>query len=153
MDAFIDGQGVPFSRYRELLPKRARDFPKPERVKDDQVIMAYRWRWTHCQVCGQGQRDGVILDVHHIIGGTKGRSDEKTNLISLDRDCHDKANTLELPKGLILWCKWRTDRRSVSWVRLAILHRQFLPDLIIDTEQQQKYEQNVHRRKMPWRCY
>jgi len=70
------------------------------------------------------------LELHHVIGGTKGRSDERTNLIMLCRDCHEQVATAGL--GAILGMKWSIDRQGTDWVRLAVLRRSFLPDLIID---------------------
>jgi hypothetical protein len=126
---FVDGKGVSYHQYRRHLPARARDFPDPERVDDPERTMRYREQMGRCQITGD--RAGPI-DVHHIIGGTKGRSDEWTNLILLRRDWHEKANTNELSLGVILWLKWSTDREHTDWVRLAILRRAFLPTLIID---------------------
>ena len=131
LGVFADSGGVPFDRYREMLPARAADFPPPCRITDPEVVLAYREQWTKCQVCGAHGR--VILECHHIIGGTKGRSDEVGNLIVLDRRCHERLGPhSEENLGTILFWKWATDRGTLSWVRLAILHRRFLPDLVVD---------------------
>ena len=115
LGALADGLGVPFARYREL--------------------------WDHCQVCQETYNSlSVVLECHHIIGGTKGRSDELTNLICLCRSCHQRLGPhSEENLGTILFWKWATDRGTLSWVRLAILHRRFLPDLQMNLGAYQRY--------------
>lgn len=132
MSTFIDGQGISFAEYRDHLPKRAADFPPPERVKDPDALRQVHFVWDHCQVCGRGKADGVRLEAHHITAGTKGRSDERCNLICLcaggTDTCHENVKTPALPQAAILWAKWRTDRFGTDWVRLAVLSRHHLPD-------------------------
>ena len=127
----VDSCGIAFCDYHKHLPKLARDFPLPHRVKDRKVLGEYRLRFDACQVCGATRRmwggEPVWLEIHHIIGGTQGRSDEPTNLILLCKREHVQVKTTALPQSRILYCKWLTDRENVSWVRLAILARKHLP--------------------------
>ena len=127
----LDALGVPFAGYHKLLPKRAADFPLPHRVKDRQVLREYRLRSDACQVCGATRQlwggEPVWLELHHIIGGTQGRSDEPTNLLLLCRQCHLQVKTSALPQSRILYRKWATDQAHIWWVRLAILARKHLP--------------------------
>jgi hypothetical protein len=141
---WIDGNDVAFNEYRQLLPRLASDFPLPNRVKDQDVLSAYRAEFDYCQVCG---RSDLGIEVHHIIGGTKGRSDERTNLISLEPALHERVKTSELPQGLIMWCKWRIDPSGTDWVRLAILNRAFLPDLVESLEVAANFLQNRQSRR------
>ena len=144
VEEFVDGDGVSFAEYRRLLPARSADFPSPNRVKSPGTVAAYRAEFPYCQVSGASGR-GVILECHHIIGGTRGRSDERTNLIMLRRELHGCANSRALPKGLILWAKWRADRLGTRWARLAILNNAFLPDLVVDPDVEAEYLSNRGR--------
>jgi len=145
-NAFTDRHDIAFGDYRKHLPAKARDFPPPERIKSHAVMRQFHFLWDHCQVCGRGSRRlGVKLEAHHIIGGQQGRSDELCNLLMLCDDHHRDVKTRKLPQGLLIWCKWRTDRFNTDWVRLAILSRRFLPDLIIDRELAASYFRELTR--------
>jgi 5-methylcytosine-specific restriction endonuclease McrA len=104
-------------------------------VKDRVLIQDLCDEKDRCQVCHRKHAPwGGIqlrLQLHHIFGGTPGRSDERTNIITLCWKCHHvKLNTPSLQLGHILFCKWRSDQEHTSWTRLAILGRRFLPELI-----------------------
>lgn len=133
-EQYIDAQGVPFEEHRALL---SRPFPRAVRVTDRRVRATYRAEWDRCQVCLTQENMlrslGLPLETHHIMAGTVGRSDERTNLIVVCRSCHEIEKTVQLPLGAILWCKWRTSPADVDWVRLAVLRCRFLPDLIEHT--------------------
>ena len=143
MPDFTDRLGRTFADYRKVLPLSVVDWPQPVRIKSPENIAAYRRRFARCQVCGS-DKDGI--HVHHIVGGTKGRDDSRTNLISLCPPCHGNANGSGLPRGLILWCKWRTDLKGTDWATLAYLHRAFLPDLIVDPAVEGRYNAIVGKR-------
>ena len=147
-ELYLDGDGVAFGQYRELLPARAADFPNPHRVKAPDVLEAFCRRWDHCMVCGKGGAKIWRLELHHLCHGTVGRCDSATNLIRLcgpsvnTGTCHSDAHGGVLRLGTILWVKWRLDAASVSWVRLALLLGRFLPDLEPDDELEALYWRN-----------
>lgn len=124
METMIDGKGVAYSEYRRKLPQRSADFPRAELRRKFEVLVAYRRKWDQCQMCGKPLREIWAGDVHHIIGGA-GRSDEPSNLLRLCIGCHDESWSVILPAAL--YAKWQTDRKNLSWVRLAILYGRFLP--------------------------
>lgn len=131
---YEDRHGIAFAAYRHHLPGPVSAWEQVRRVRDPYVIAAIHYQWQRCQVCGADRHERVKLEAHHIIGGTKGRSDERTNLIMLcaggAKTCHERVNTAELPLATILWALWRTNRLAVDWVRLALLRRRHLPDLL-----------------------
>lgn len=126
-DPMFDKHGLSFAEHRRKLPERASDFPRIQQHRHSTTVLDYRYSWVVCQVCGLPLtiRQG---DTHHIIGGA-GRSDEKTNLLRLCNSfsgCHDESWSVMLPWAL--WAKWKTDRKNLSWVRLAQLYGSFLPE-------------------------
>ncbi len=133
MTAYLDCNGIPFTEYRKHLPKLASDFPRPKRVKDAELLRYYHGEHDRCQVCGRMPYWGVQLECHHITGGSKGRSDERTNIIMLCngwQGCHNRVQSSVALFGDVLWWKWKSTPEEVDWVRLALLHGSFLPDLI-----------------------
>lgn len=128
---YVDCTGLSFAEAMASLPKSVHDWPPPERVKDRVLLQRMHEESQRCGVCGYKPVVWSWLapvELHHIVGGTQGRSDERTNLIPLCRRCHDNANTDALPFARILYHKWRTDPEHTDWRRLAILKRQFLPE-------------------------
>lgn len=131
-ERFVDGHGVCFDEYRLWLPDKVSDWPQVTRVDDPQVPRDYHEWWCTCWNCEEPPAYTKPVDFHHLTGGTKGRSDEYCNGCMLCRECHDLANTNELPFARLLYLKWKFDRQHVSWVRLALLRGSHLPDLITD---------------------
>jgi len=129
-ELYIDGTGSSFTDAMRNLPKSVHDWPPPERVKDHILLQRMHEERRQCGVCSYKPMawSWLAVELHHIVGGSKGRSDERTNLIPLCRRCHDNANTDTLPLARILFCKWRIDPEHTDWRRLAILKRQFLPE-------------------------
>jgi hypothetical protein len=82
--------------------------------------------------CANFSTELRTIELHHVFAGTVGRSDEFTNCAMLCSDCHRKVNTPELPTGRILYLCWKFNRQHLSWVRMALLARHHLPDLITD---------------------
>jgi len=135
---YIDGCGISFDGYRQHLPLSVHDWPNPRRVKSPKLLGALRLlkRWELCWRClafeTRGRSGSHAGCLHHIIGGTKGRSDERTNLMPLCTACHmayHDGGDVRITKGQLLWAKWLIDRKGTSWVRLALLNSQYLPDL------------------------
>lgn len=127
--AYRDSQGIELSDVWRFLHGRPSDWPTVVRVHDETICKLMHEWFNECWNCGR-----MNVQCHHIIGGTKGRSDELTNiamlcgpnLITGDEGCHAKANTNELPMGRILLLKCRWDWQHTNWVRLCLLARQFL---------------------------
>lgn len=134
-ERYADCHGIPFDEYRLWLPEKVSDWLQVQRVDDGCVCFAmhldYQYCWA-CEAINGGVTDFNPIEAHHIVGGTKGRSDEFCNVAMLCRYCHKIANTDSLPFGRILFLKWKHDRQHCDWVRLALLRRQHLPDLITD---------------------
>jgi hypothetical protein len=131
----LDTNGISFAEYRSLLPDRIFEFPKP-RVKKNRIVLAAVGReGLFCCNCREPNGRGLEarLQLHHLVGGSNGRSDERTNLMHLcGRDaCHPSANTKALPFARLLFLKWYYYPDEVDWVRLAILRHQFHPDLVL----------------------
>lgn len=132
---FKDKNDVPFADHHRHLPKLASDFPKSGVVTNPGLRWEYKPKYKKCAVCDWSYEEPgflcriIWLELHHIIGGQKGRSDELTNYIVICSACHEKVNTSELPMGKILYHKWKADQGNVDWARLAILRGCFLPDL------------------------
>ena len=149
MQTYIDGNGVAFADHRLHLPKLAKDFWPPCHQRIPRVLEEFHATWDHCFACGRPRKHVRRLEAHHIIGGIKGRSDEPCNLMMLCEDwehsCHRQANSVLLPKGVLLWRKWSVDPENTDWVRLAILHRQFLPDIEYVQEIAMTYNQHRGR--------
>lgn len=148
LERYLDCNGVAFEDYRTLLPGRVSDWPPADRIKNRCVLESFAVSWEHCQLCG-ATPPGTQFDrlhIHHIFGGTRGRSDESTNLIRLCSECHDRVqgNSTFLP--VVLWAKWRTEKETwkptIDWVKLAILRRQHLPTPKPDARWLEEYERN-----------
>lgn len=130
-ERYADCKGVFFDQCRLWLPQRTAEWPQVTRVNDHTLLATIpRIRCWRCRV--EPIQHWLPIEVHHIVGGTKGRSDEWTNLIPLCQTCHGIANTKLFPLGQVLFKKWFCDRAHVDWVRLTLLRRQHLPDLITE---------------------
>lgn len=59
-------------------------------IKDRDLLSSYAARHRRCEMCGASPDSfwPYGLEIHHIVGGTRGRSDEVTNLIALCSCCH-----------------------------------------------------------------
>jgi len=128
MKEYPDGAGVPFDEAEELVRSfgTVYSWPSACRRDDPMLLTSIHYVRDHCQACGSTTH----LEVHHIIGGTKGRSDELTNLIMLCRHCHQSAHGAyggQLTLAQVLWHQWCNNRETLSWLRLMLLRRQFLP--------------------------
>jgi 5-methylcytosine-specific restriction endonuclease McrA len=133
-ERYADSKGIPFDEYRVWLPERVSEWPQVRRVDDYEVCKRMHDQWQMCWNCCRIDFITIrgVVQAHHIAAGTKGRSDELTNIAMLCGDCHANANTDALPLGRILFLKWKHDRQYTDWVRLALLARRHLPDLITD---------------------
>lgn len=130
-ERYRDCHGIAFDEYRMCLPDDVREWPQIKRVQDWEVEKKMHQWFGSCWNCGDGSFH-LPLECHHIIGGTKGRSDELCNIAMLGQSCHANANTNKLPMGRVLFLKWEWDRLHTDWVRIALLHRKHLPDLITE---------------------
>lgn len=129
-EQWADCHGIPFDEYRLWLPEKCSDWRQVVRVKNDSVErLMHEWHWT-CWNLDAWHPAYSKVEAHHIAAGTKGRADEFTNIAMFCAECHSNVNTDRLPMGRVLYLKWKHDRAHVDWVRLALLHRKHLPDLI-----------------------
>lgn len=129
INSLTDGKGVPFRRYPALLPRKAADRGVTDRRTDLRVRREYAKQHEHCLICGSAFADGFLTgrNVHHLIGGTPGRSDELTNLVALCGRCHEDATRGRLGLQHVLYAKWRNEPETVDWVRLHMLRGRSLP--------------------------
>jgi 5-methylcytosine-specific restriction endonuclease McrA len=136
-EGYADSRGIRFDEYHFHLPAKVSDWQTVVRVDDARICSDMHEWFKGCWACCWDDRDYAAttdyeLQAHHITGGTKGRSDEYSNIAMLCMDCHGDANTNGLPMGRILFLKWKFDRQHTDWVRLALLARRFLPGLFLD---------------------
>jgi len=120
-----DASGLAFESLRATLPPRC-DWPKRSAVKDRRLLRLVHAEMSGCSACGAVDH----LELHHLVGGRGGRSDERTNLLPLCRACHVLVNTPALPFGRLLFLKWSVHPEEVLWERLTLLHGRWLPALI-----------------------
>ena len=128
MDLMVDAHGVDLSQVREFITAPTRLWPKIVVVKNPDVLSSFRsdlWLPFECWLCEQQP----YSDVHHIFGGTKGRSDEFCNLFRICRECHEKAQSSRSLLPLVLAKKAKCDRMHTDWIRMTYLHRSFLPEI------------------------
>ena len=151
-EKFVDALGIPFDEYREHLQKNAGDFPKMQGNFKQWTELAgwYHENYPFCFVCGMDPKRAV-LECHHIEGGPS-RTHEACNAMVLCLKHHDQVNTNQLPKGHLLWRKWIVDQPNTDWVRMAIIRRRFLPDLVIHEEVQHAFEKCLGR-NYPWPAF
>lgn len=123
---FQDGVGVNFSEVRLWLPPRVSDWPKVRIVdcKENRGEYTDRLGCFYCERCVFGP-----MDVHHIVGGSRGRCDSLTNLMPVCRKCHEEIQSVPALLPHVLYQKWKHDRAHVSWVRLTLLAGRWLDDL------------------------
>lgn len=58
---------------------------------DPQAVDEWRQEHESCAACWRHYRElGVILEMHHMLGGRVGRPDAKWNFIMLCRECHER---------------------------------------------------------------
>lgn len=121
---FADGMGVYFCEARLWLPKRVSDWPRVRIVlsEDNRRVVADRQRCFYCEAWGP-------VEVHHIIGGLRGRCDSLPNLFAICRPCHVAVQSDRAKFARVLYQKWKHDRAHVSWVRLTLLSGRYLDDL------------------------
>ena len=129
MTSLIDGKGISFGSYHSWLPRAAADRSIPDRRTDLRVRRNYAKAHSHCLMCGSAFADGFLegRNVHHLIGGTPGRSDEATNLAALCGLCHDEVTSGPLGLSHVLYAKWEAEAETLDWCRLHLLRGRSLP--------------------------
>jgi hypothetical protein len=144
-ERYLDANGVAFADYPSGLPASTHDWPKAMILKSPINLELCAGIWNHCQLCGRTPPGSQLnrLHIHHIIHGSRGRSDGLTNLIRLCNDCHDWGHWSN-HLSVILWAKWRTERArpTISWISLAMLRRMHLPTPTPDQHWLDEYEKN-----------
>lgn len=129
---FEDGLGVRFHETRLWLPSRVSDWPKVRIVNNKrarEVLLRHQLYECGCPWCSLCESYAEQMDGHHIFGGSRGRSDELTNLLIVCRQCHERIQSDPTTLPEVLHAKWEHDRESVSWVRLTLLAGRWLDDL------------------------
>lgn len=135
-EPFEDRNGLPFAQAKLHLPQRASEWPGRESSKDpnlSRLLHAEMWRCSNpwCRNPAWLERaPWCILELHHMIGGRGGRSDERTNILPLCRWCHQGPHQITDNLGFVLFLKWLQAGEEIDWLRLAVLHGRFLPDLL-----------------------
>lgn len=115
--------------------------PKNRAIDDPDVLAAFARAHWFCQVCGL---DGDC-QIHHIIGGRGGRSDEECNLLySCPRPCHLEWADHSANLPIVLTMKLRAGEMTAADAnRLEVLHGRNLPDFAaIPIEMIEQYERN-----------
>lgn len=131
-EEFRDSTGLAFSDVRAYMERhygsRVSDWPSAKAVIDDSVErLMHEWFPRQCWVCGNGLAG---VQAHHLVGGSRGRSDEFTNIVLLCRPCHEQAHGGKLAFGRLIYLKWLNDPQHLNYGRLSLLKRAYLPDLI-----------------------
>lgn len=125
-EEYRDSRGVAFGEVRFLLPASTHDWPTITRVDDPKVSDLMHRLFKTCWHCKRKP-----VEAHHLCAGSAGKSDELTAIAILCPVCHGQRRETILPLGRILFLKWKFDRQHLDWVRVALLLRKFLPDLIV----------------------
>jgi hypothetical protein len=68
-------------------------------LKDEALLDRFRAAWR-CEWCAKPTPSGC--DPHHCFSRGAGRVDLACNLIALERDCHNKAGTGQIPGDALL---------------------------------------------------
>lgn len=137
LEAFEDSRGLPFIHVRKFLPSQVGAWPRADAVKDPELLRYLHhemWRCSNPWCANPDFTDPFApwsqLELHHIIGGRGGRSDERTNTLPLCRWCHQGPQSIVDNLGFVLFLKWWQAGEEIDWRRLSVLHGRFLPDLL-----------------------
>jgi hypothetical protein len=122
-ERYADGFGIYFDELRLHLPDSPKDWPKPRIVDDADGRQEYRFtRGLWCVYC-----DDPAQDLHHLVGGSRGRCDSWANLLPLCRVCHERIQSVPSENPELLRMKCRHDKPCTSWVRLTLLRGSWWP--------------------------
>lgn len=69
---------------------------KPVRVRDESVLDWARQRGV-CEVCGKHRP----TEPHHVKSKGAGGGDERSNVVSICRTCHDSVHRGLIPRGIL----------------------------------------------------
>jgi len=111
---YQDGKGVYFDQVgaafatAKLLPFK--------RVVNPSVATFYA-TFGICRRC----KNRTQREPHHLTGGSKGRSDEPCNLISLCHNCHEIVQSQPSAYQFLWRAKWQYERHETDWLRLCLL--------------------------------
>lgn len=138
VERYADSTGLEFEDVRAYMEThfglRTADWPTAVRVDDPKVCVLMHGLFHQCWECQIGYSGAQWdrrIEAHHLCAGIKGRSDELTAIAMLCAKCH-RTGTKEVPLARCLYLKHKFDKQHLSWVRLSLLNKQFLPDLIAD---------------------
>ncbi len=120
-EQYADCHGITLADLWRHLPQTADEWRalKVHRVDSVYVLARFQcmvkdWR---CWLCPTFS----VPQIHHICGGTKGRSDELANLFLACQKCHERIQSSRELLPEVLLAKFKNDRASVDWVRICLL--------------------------------
>jgi 5-methylcytosine-specific restriction endonuclease McrA len=106
-------------------------------IKDKEALNYYRWSHDRCAICHREHNEILneyppAFEVHHIIHGCSGRSDEESNLLLVCPRCHraihdgKQPGMQSLTMANVIWAKKNEDGLNVE--RLNELYFKLLPE-------------------------
>jgi hypothetical protein len=118
-------KGVAFDEVRQHLPANVSEWPEVVRVLNKpQVVRGYlaemQREHRRCPLCPPHDRKPVA-EVHHLTGGSRGRADERTNLLAVCAGCHREVQSQVSEYQRVWFAKWLQDAPNVDWIRLVLL--------------------------------
>jgi 5-methylcytosine-specific restriction endonuclease McrA len=111
---------VPFEEVRQHLPPRVADWPAIVRVLNrPNIVRAYiaELRGRPCPLC----KERPVSEVHHLCAGSRGRADERANLLGLCAACHREVQSVVAEYKRVWRAKREQDPDGCNWVRLVLL--------------------------------
>lgn len=124
-----DCHGLTIKQAMDRLPKDIQMWPKSKPVKNPNLLREIHEEWKLCFVC-ERRKNWLNLyfafELHHLARGSRGRSDERCNLIMVCRNCHERICSVPLIE--VLAAKHKHDPDGCDWKRLAILIRHRIVD-------------------------
>lgn len=116
-ERYQDCHGLYFDQIRMALPDRVADWPHYELVEWKPFRDLYHWFGRHCYLCRKVRE----LECHHLVGGSRGRSDDPCNLIAVCRECHREVQSTPDDYPRCWLAKWKWDRDHCDWRSLVLL--------------------------------
>lgn len=115
-------KGVPFDAVRKHLPSSNKDWPAIVRVLNKPALrtkyLAFvREQGGLCPLC----RDEPVSEVHHLVGGSRGRADERCNLLGIGHRCHREIQSVVSEYRRCWRAKLEQDPDGCDFIRLVLL--------------------------------
>lgn len=116
-ERYADCHGICFDEIRMHLPDRVSAWPQYAIVDSNSFLELYRWFCRPCYLCRRYRQ----LEPHHLVGGSRGRSDDPCNLIAVCRECHNEVQSSVDDYQRCWRAKWEYDRDHCDWRSLVVL--------------------------------